>query len=93
MHQHDSKIFAAKFTKWLLLCAAAGFGSLFAYNVLSPIHPILGLVAALVVVGFNFAEGFLIRFAIAGWRFGFNRLALVSGLGVLLVGVASENGK
>jgi hypothetical protein len=89
MHQHDSKIFAANFTKWLLLCAAAGFGSLFAYNVLSPIHPILGLVAALVVVGFNFAEGFLIRFAIAGWRFGFKRLALVSAVGVLLVAVYS----
>ena len=89
MHQHDSKLFAANFTKWLLLCAAAGFGSLFAYNVLSPIHPILGLVAALVVVGFNFAEGFLIRFAIAGWRFGFKRLALVSAVGVLLVAVYS----
>jgi hypothetical protein len=89
MHQHDSKLFAANFTKWLLLCAAAGFGSLFAYNVLSPIHPILGLVAAVVVVGFNFAEGFLIRFAIAGWRFDFNRLALLSFIGVLLVAVYS----
>ncbi|WP_020397228.1 hypothetical protein [Thiolinea disciformis] len=89
MLAHDSKVFAANFTKWLLLCAAAGFGSLFAYNVLSPIHPILGLVAAVVVIGFNFAEGFLIRFAIAGWRFGFNRLALFAFIGVLLVAVYS----
>jgi hypothetical protein len=90
MHDdNNNKVFAANLTKWLLLCAAAGFGSLFAYNILSPIHMLLGLVAALVVIGFNFAEGFLIRFAIAGWRFGFNRLALVSGLGVLLVATYS----
>lgn len=89
MHQHDSKLFAANFTKWLLLCAAGGFGSLFAYNILSPISPLLGALAAVVVIGFNFADSYLIRFAVAGWRFGFNRLALVSGLGVLLIAVYS----
>lgn len=89
MQTHDSKLFAANFTKWLLLCAAGGFGSLFAYNILSPISPILGILAAIVVIGLNFADGYLIRFAVAGWRFGFNRLALVSAIGVLFIAVYS----
>lgn len=40
-------------------------------------------------MGLNFADGYLIRFAVAGWRFGFNRLALVSSVGVLLIAVYS----
>ncbi|TXH61193.1 MAG: hypothetical protein E6Q84_03345 [Thiothrix sp.] len=89
MLAHDSKVFAANFTKWLLLCAAGGFGSLFAYNILSPISTLLGVLAAIVVIGLNFADGYLIRFAVAGWRFGFNRLALVSSVGVVLIAVYS----
>ena len=89
MQTHDSKIFAANFFKWLLLCAAGGFGSLFAYNIFSPISPLLGVLTAIVVIGLNFADGYLIRFAVAGWRFGFNRLAFISALGVLLIAVYS----
>jgi len=89
MHTHDNKLVAATFTKWLLLTAAAGFGSLFAYQTLSPISTLLGVLAAVVVIGFNFADGYLIRFAVAGWRFGFNKLALIAGVGVLLIAVYS----
>lgn len=89
MQTNGNKLVAVMVTKWLLLAAAAGFGSLFAYNILSPVSPILGVLAAVVVVGFNFADGYLIRFAVAGWRFGFNRLAFGAGLGVLLIAVYS----
>ena len=76
-------------TQWLLLVAAATFGALFAYNVLSPISAFLGLLVAFAVMGLNFAEGYLVRFAVAGWRFGFARMALLSFLGALLISAYS----
>ncbi|MGB0849119.1 MAG: hypothetical protein ACPGSM_20465 [Thiolinea sp.] len=86
MTNHHSPVpMAANATKWLLLCAAATFGSLFAYNTLSPISAVLAFVVAVAVIGLNFAEGYLIRFAVAGWRFGFNRMALLSALGAILI--------
>ena len=80
---------AANITKWLLLCAAATFGSIFAYNTLSPISPLLAFIVAIAVIGLNFAEGYLVRFAVASWRFGFNRLALISCVGALLISAYS----
>ncbi|MGB0849327.1 MAG: hypothetical protein ACPGSM_21505, partial [Thiolinea sp.] len=79
----------ANATKWLLLCAAAIFGSLFAYNTLSPISELLAFIVAVAVIGLNFAEGYLIRFAMASWRFGFHKLALVSCLGAVLISAYS----
>lgn len=80
---------AATLTKWLLLCAAATFGALFAYNVLSPISPALGGLVAIAVIGLNFAEGYLVRFAVAGWRFGFGRVALLSLVGAVFISAYS----
>jgi hypothetical protein len=60
-------------------------GAIFAYNIFSPISTILGVVVAAMVIGFNFGEGYLIRFAIAGYRYGFKMLALMSILGVLVI--------
>jgi hypothetical protein len=80
---------AANLTKWLLLCTAAIFGSLFAYNTLSPISESLAVIVAIAVIGLNFAEGYLVRFAVAGWRFGFNRIALLSTLGAVLISAYS----
>lgn len=72
-------------TKWLLLCTAASFGSIFAYNTLSPISVILAVIVAVAVIGLNFAEGYLVRFTVASYRFGFSRLSLISGIGALLI--------
>ena len=72
-------------TKWALLSAAGLMGAIFAYNIFSPISTILGVVVAAMVIGFNFGEGYLIRFAIAGYRYGFKMLALMSILGVLVI--------
>lgn len=80
---------AASITKWLLLCAAATFGSIFAYNTLSPVSSLLAFIMAIAVIGLNFAEGYLVRFAVASWRFGFNRLALISCVGALLISAYS----
>lgn len=89
-HRNTDPIhFAANLTKWLLLCAAAVFGSLFAYNTLSSISELLALIVAIAVIGLNFAEGYLVRFAVAGWRFGFNRIALLSVLGAVLISAYS----
>lgn len=82
---HNPVPLLATVTKWLLLACAATFGSIFAYNTLSPISALLAAIVAVSVVGLNFAEGYLVRFAIAGWRFGFTKLALLSALGVLLI--------
>ncbi|MGB0849507.1 MAG: hypothetical protein ACPGSM_22410, partial [Thiolinea sp.] len=59
------------------------------YNTLSPISELLAFIVAVAVIGLNFAEGYLIRFAVAGWRFGFNRIALLSALGAVLISAYS----
>lgn len=80
---------AANLTKWLLLCAASTFGSIFAYNTLSPISVILAVIVAVAVIGLNFAEGYLVRFAVAAHRFGFTRMSLISAIGVLFIAAYS----
>ncbi|MGB0468957.1 MAG: hypothetical protein ACPGF7_15725 [Pontibacterium sp.] len=80
---------AATVTQWLLLCVAAAFGSIFIYNTLAPISVVLALIVAVAVIGLNFAEGYLVRFAIASWRFGFNRLALLSSVLVMAISAYS----
>lgn len=87
--QNTSVPIAASLTKWLLLCAAASFGSIFAFNTLSPISTLLAVIVAIAVIGLNFAESYLVRFAIAAWRFGFNKLALVASIGALLISAYS----
>ena len=56
---------AATATKWLLLACAATFGSIFAFNTLSPISVLLGIIVAIAVIGLNFAESYLVRFSVA----------------------------
>ena len=85
MMAHTTLSPVVSLTKWLLLCTAASFGSIFAYNTLSPISVILAVIVAIAVIGLNFAEGYLVRFAVASYRFGFSRLSLISGIGALLI--------
>ena len=80
---------AATATKWLLLACAATFGSIFAFNTLSPISVLLGIIVAIAVIGLNFAESYLVRFSVAAWRFGFGKLALVASIGALLISAYS----
>ena len=86
---HSPIPLAATVTQWLLLCVAAAFGSIFIYNTLSPISVVLAVIVAVAVIGLNFAEGYLVRFAIASWRFGFNRLALLSSVLVMAISAYS----
>lgn len=89
-NHYDSPIpIAINITQWMLLCTAATFGSIFAFNTLSPISTILGLIVAVAIIGLNFAESYLVRFAIASWRFGFDRLGLLSTLGALMIAAYS----
>lgn len=81
----DALPIAASATKWLLLVCAATFGSIFAYNTLSPISTLLAAIVAIAVIGLNFAESYLVRFSVAAWRFGFGKLALVASVGALLI--------
>ena len=95
MHYHDTQSrtrapvssvpVAITLTKWLLLCAAACFGSIFAYNTLSPISVVLAAIVAVAVIGLNFAESYLVRFAVASWRFGFERLGFLAAAGALMI--------
>ena len=75
----------ADITKWFLMCAAATFGAIFAWNIISPVSVFLAVIVAVSVVGLNFAEGYLTRFCVAAWRFGFDKVAIVSACGVLLI--------
>ena len=79
----------ATITQCLLLACAALFGSLFAFNILYPVSVVLALIVAVAVLGLNFAEGYLVRFAVAGWRFGFTKLALLAALGALAISAYS----
>ena len=95
MHYHDTQSrtrapvssvpVAITLTKWLLLCAAASFGSTFAYNTLSPISVVLAVIVAVAVIGLNFAESYLVRFAVASWRFGFKHLGFLAAAGALMI--------
>lgn len=84
-HYHSAVPLAVTVTQWLLLCTAATFGSIFAFNTLSSISVVLAAIVAVAVIGLNFAESYLIRFAVASYRFGFSRLALLSTVGGLLI--------
>lgn len=68
-----------------LLLAAGLMGSLFAYGIFAPIHPLLGYLVAAMVIAFNFAEGFLIRLSLAAWRYDFKAISMLSAVGVLIV--------
>lgn len=81
--------FAILVTKMALLCAAASFGSIFAYNTLSPISVILAVIVAIAVIGLNFAESYLVQFSVAASRFGFKRLSLVSAVGAMVIAAYS----
>ena len=72
-------------TKTGLLVAAASFGSIFAYNTLSPISVVLAVIVAAAVIGLNFAESYLVQYAVAAWRFGFKKMALISAAGALVI--------
>ena len=72
-------------TKTGLLIAAASFGSIFAYNTLSPISVVLAVIVAMAVIGLNFAESYLVQYAVAAWRFGFKKMALISAAGALVI--------
>ena len=95
MHYHDTQSrtpapvsslpVVITLTKWLLLIAAASFGSIFAYNILSPISVLLAAIVAVAVIGLNFAESYLVRFAVASWRFGFERLGFLAAAGALMI--------
>lgn len=45
--------------------------------ILSPISAVLGLMVAVAMIGFNFAESYSARFALASWLFGFDQLGAV----------------
>jgi hypothetical protein len=68
-----------------LLLAAGLMGSLFAYGIFAPIHPLLGYLVGAAVIAFNFAEGFLIRLSLASWRYDFKAISMLAALGVLIV--------
>lgn len=85
MSTHNPLPIAINITQWLLLCTAATFGSIFAFNTISSISVLLAAIVAVAVIGLNFAESYLIRFAVASYRFGFSRLALLSTIGGLLI--------
>lgn len=72
-------------TKTGLLVAAASFGSIFAYNTLSPISVVLAVIVAVAVIGLNFAESYLVQYAVAAWRFGFKQMALIAAAGALVI--------
>lgn len=74
-------------TQGLLLVVAGLFGSIFAWSLFSPISILLALIVAVAVavIGLNFAEGYLVRFAIAAYRFGFKKLGLITAAGVVLI--------
>lgn len=76
-------------TQWLLLATAGTFGAMFAYNTLSPISSFLAALVAVAVIGLNFAEGYLVRFAVASWRFGFGKMAFLAGLGACAISAYS----
>lgn len=72
-------------TKFGLLVAAASFGSIFAYNTLSPISTVLAIIVAAAVIGLNFAESYLVQYAVAAWRFGFKKMSLIAAAGALVI--------
>lgn len=65
----------------LLLCAGA-MGSFFAYQLLSPISVPLAIVAAVLVIFFNMAEGYILRSTVNSFR---HSNILVGGIGVISV--------
>lgn len=65
----------------LLLCAGA-MGSFFAYQLLSPISVILAVLAAVLVIFFNMAEGIILRSTVNSFR---HNNILVGGIGVITV--------
>ncbi|MBK8453322.1 MAG: hypothetical protein WAQ53_10660 [Thiofilum sp.] len=69
----------------VLLLAAGLMGSLFAYGIFAPIWEPLGYLVGAMVIAFNFSEGFLIRLSIAAWRYGFQLVASLAALGVLMI--------
>ena len=84
----DSLKRKAKGTAWvkaveiaLLLCAGI-MGSFFAYQLLSPISALLAIVAAVLVIFFNMAEGLILRSTVNSFR---HSNILVGGVGVITV--------
>jgi hypothetical protein len=65
----------------LLLCAGL-MGSFFAYQLLSPISVILAILAAILVIFFNMAEGIILRSTVNSFR---HKNILVAGIGVITV--------
>lgn len=65
----------------LLLCAGA-MGSFFAYQLLNPISQLLAVLAAVLVVFFNLAEGIVLRSTVNSFR---HKNVVVGGLGVLSI--------
>jgi hypothetical protein len=65
----------------LLLCAGA-MGSFFAYQLLSPINALLAIVAAVLVIFFNMAEGVILRSTVNSFR---HNNILVGGIGIITV--------
>lgn len=68
----------------LLLCAGA-MGSFFAYQLLSPISTLLALVAAVLVVFFNLAEGIILRLTVNCFRHGKNIIGIIGVLTVAMI--------
>jgi hypothetical protein len=65
----------------LLLCAGL-MGSFFAYQLLSPISVLLAILAAILVIFFNMAEGIILRSTVNSFR---HKNILVAGIGVITV--------
>lgn len=72
-----------------LLFAAGLMGSLFAFNLFSGVHPILGYLVGAAVIIINFAESFLIRLAIAASRHGFRIASYIASFFVLIIMIYS----
>lgn len=70
--------------KALLLCAGS-MGSFFAYSLLAPINALLGFIAAVLVVAFNLAEGYVLRGAVNSFRHGNILAAGIKSTAVLML--------